>query len=298
MEGPARDWYKCLCLSCWNIFRFHPEAGRLCIMMLDRCSLSSRCTIHHIGYFWPTFARNFLCQFPFLFCGATPSPPLPHSPALKVAFSLSDKQWTCEVLSGLRQAGHWGRRLPGGGRGERSVFRLTVQQLTCMNSKFLILPCFRLLEYHFSSLFSLSLARARLYWSWSVPGWTCVGDFHNVAGPIELIPWRGRNSPVANRDLGSVCAKCRVHEVLLKQASKLTDLTYGDRPCSDEFWFWVCVYIYIYAGELVLVPRFGLSRVGFGTTSRVRNSTTSRGAHFRTIKIGFFRICVTNFGAN
>ena len=46
--------------------------------------------------------------------------------------------------------------------------------------------------------------------------------------------------------------------------------------------------IYIYAGELVLVPLFGLSRVSFGTTSRVRNSTTSWGAHFRTTKIGFF----------
>ena len=50
---------------------------------------------------------------------------------------------------------------------------------------------------------------------------------------------------------------------------------------------WV-IYIYIYAGELVLVPLFGLSRVSFGTTSRVRNSTTSWGAHFRTTKIGFF----------
>ena len=35
------------------------------------------------------------------------------------------------------------------------------------------------------------------------------------------------------------------------------------------------IYIYIYAGELVLVPLFSLSRVSFGTTSRVRNSTTS-----------------------
>ena len=35
------------------------------------------------------------------------------------------------------------------------------------------------------------------------------------------------------------------------------------------------IYIYIYAGELVLVPRFGLSRVRNSTPSRVRNSTTS-----------------------
>ena len=34
-------------------------------------------------------------------------------------------------------------------------------------------------------------------------------------------------------------------------------------------------HIYIYVGELVFVPLFGLSRVSFGTTSRVRNSTTS-----------------------
>ena len=47
-------------------------------------------------------------------------------------------------------------------------------------------------------------------------------------------------------------------------------------------------YIYIYAGELVLVPLFGLSRVSFGTTSRVRNNTTCWGAHFRTTKTGFF----------
>ena len=50
----------------------------------------------------------------------------------------------------------------------------------------------------------------------------------------------------------------------------------------------ISLYIYIYAGELVLVPLFGLSRVSFGTTSRVRNSTTSWGTHFRTTKIGFF----------
>ena len=34
-------------------------------------------------------------------------------------------------------------------------------------------------------------------------------------------------------------------------------------------------HIYIYAGELVLVPLFSLSRVRNSTTSRVRNSTTS-----------------------
>ena len=48
------------------------------------------------------------------------------------------------------------------------------------------------------------------------------------------------------------------------------------------------IYIYIYAGELVLVPRFSLSRARNSTTSRVRNSTTSWGDHFRTTKIGFF----------
>ena len=45
---------------------------------------------------------------------------------------------------------------------------------------------------------------------------------------------------------------------------------------------------HICAEELVLVPRFGLSRVRNSTTSRVRNSTTSWGDHFRTTKIGVF----------
>ena len=35
------------------------------------------------------------------------------------------------------------------------------------------------------------------------------------------------------------------------------------------------IYIYIYAGELVLVPHFSLSRARNSTTSRARNSTTS-----------------------
>ena len=56
--------------------------------------------------------------------------------------------------------------------------------------------------------------------------------------------------------------------------------------------------IYIYAGELVLVPRFSLSRARNSTTSRARNSTTSWVDHFRTTKIGFLRIFVTYFGAN
>ena len=52
--------------------------------------------------------------------------------------------------------------------------------------------------------------------------------------------------------------------------------------------FYMCVYIYIYAGELVLVPHFSLSRVSLSTTSRVRNSTTFWGDHCRTTKIVSF----------
>ena len=72
-----------------------------------------------------------------------------------------------------------------------------------------------------------------------------------------------------------------VSKVQLRLVGKLFSNVNG--ICVENY-----IYIYIYAGELVLVPLFGLSRVSFGTTSRVRNSTTSWGAHFRTTKIGFF----------
>ena len=47
--------------------------------------------------------------------------------------------------------------------------------------------------------------------------------------------------------------------------------------CCGSCHLCLCLYlhIYIYAGELVLVPRFSLSRARNNTTSRARNSTTS-----------------------
>ena len=76
----------------------------------------------------------------------------------------------------------------------------------------------------------------------------------------------------------------------IKSKTKLDQfLTYKKGNLGPVFNF--TAYIYIYAGELVLVPRFGLSRVRNSTTSRVRNSTTFWGDHFRTTKIGFVDFC-------
>ena len=52
------------------------------------------------------------------------------------------------------------------------------------------------------------------------------------------------------------------------------------KPISIYIYIYTYLYLYIYAGELVLVPLFGLSRVRNSTTSRVRNSTTSWGPVF------------------
>ena len=126
---------------------------------------------------------------------------------------------------------------------------------------------------------------------------------HELCGKICYCSWPrfpedGRISPICP----TPCALSRTSNISgISRKWILSKKPFSRRPIFPARGLLpisVCVYIYIYAGELVLVPLFGLSRVSFGTTSRVRNSTTSWGAHFRTTKIGFLRIFVTNFGAN
>ena len=64
---------------------------------------------------------------------------------------------------------------------------------------------------------------------------------------------------------------------------------------------YIYIYIYIYIslslppGELVSVPRFGLSRVSFCTTSRVRNCTSSWGNIFTLQKKWVLEDCCVTF---
>ena len=109
-----------------------------------------------------------------------------------------------------------------------------------------------------------------------------AGRYSRQGAPSVSIPSH-EQSPDRSAECNMKVTSSRSKNMVDTSLASCLEFDYGE--CQ------VCLvncYIYIYAGELVSVPLFSLSRVSFGTTSRVRNSTTSWGAHFRTTKIGFF----------